>query len=139
MSPRAAAVSSFVLDAALVVAFAAFGRATHDGDVLGAGGSGLLQTSWPFLAALVAGWLAVRAWRHPAAPVRTGLGVWAVTLAGGMLLRAVSGQGTAVPFLVVAALTLLAALVGWRLLARVPGRRTRVSPGTATDRTRRSG
>jgi hypothetical protein len=34
-----------------------------------------------------------------------------------MLLRAVSGQGTAVPFIVVATLNLLALLVGWRLVA----------------------
>jgi hypothetical protein len=34
-----------------------------------------------------------------------------------MLLRATSGQGTAVPFVIVACVTLFAALVGWRLVA----------------------
>ena len=56
--------------------------------------------------------------------MRTGLGVWAVTVAGGMLLRAASGQGIAIAFIVVAAVTLLVALVGWRVIAAVV-RRTR--------------
>jgi hypothetical protein len=36
-----------------------------------------------------------------------------------MLLRAASGQGTALPFIVVATLTLLLALVGWRVVAAI--------------------
>ncbi len=112
--PRAAAsVLALVVDATLVVGFAATGRASHDSDVL----AGLWQTSWPFLSALAAGWLVARAWRRPIAPLRTGAIVWAVTLLGGMLLRLASGQGTAVPFIVVAALTLFALLVGWRAAA----------------------
>jgi len=106
---------ALLVDVVLVIAFAAVGRASHDSDVW----SGLWLTAWPFLAALGAGWLVTRAWRAPTAPVRTGLGVWAVTVAGGMLLRAVSGQGTAVPFIIVATLTLLAALVGWRVIVAV--------------------
>jgi len=120
----ASIVGSLVLDVALVVAFAATGRASHDSDVLG----GLWQTSWPFLAALAVGWIVTLAWRAPAAPVRTGLGVWAVTLVGGMVLRAVSGQGTAVPFIIVATLVLGGALVGWRLVA-LGVARTRRAPG----------
>lgn len=118
MTGRSAAgrvVPCFALDAALVVVFAAIGRASHDSDVFG----GLWQTAWPFLAALVAGWLVTLAWRAPTAPVRTGLGVWAVTVIGGMLLRAASGQGTAVAFIIVATLTLLLLLVGWRVIAAV--------------------
>lgn len=46
--------------------------------------------------------------------------VWVVTVAaGGMLLRAMSGQGTALPYVVVATLALLATLVGWPLVAAV--------------------
>jgi hypothetical protein len=41
-------------------------------------------------------WLADRAGLEGAAVARTGLPVWAVTVAGGMLLRVVSGQGIAV-------------------------------------------
>lgn len=106
------------LDVVLVVAFAAIGRASHDTSVW----SGLWTTAWPFLAGLALGWLLTRAWRAPAAPLRTGLGVWAVTVAGGMLLRAASDQGTAVPFIVVATLTLLVFLVGWRAIAALVAR-----------------
>ena len=113
-SGRAVALA-LAIDVVLVVAFAAVGRASHDSDVWG----GLWQTAWPFLAALAVGWLVTLAWRAPAAPVRTGLGVWAVTVGGGMLLRAATGQGTALPFIIVASVTLLVALVGWRVIAAV--------------------
>lgn len=106
---------AFGLDAVLVVVFAALGRASHDSAVF----AGLWGTAWPFLAGLVAGWLVTLGWRRPAAPVLTGLGVWIVTVVGGMLLRAASGQGTAVPFIIVAMLTLLVLLVGWRVAAVV--------------------
>lgn len=106
-------LGALAVDAALVVVFAATGRASHGGNVL----AGLWTTAWPFLAALVVGWLIAVAWRAPLAPVRTGLPVWAITVAGGMLLRAASGQGTAVAFIVVAALALVVLLVGWRLIA----------------------
>ena len=117
MSVHRAALGAFALDAFLVTVFAAIGRATHEGDPFGPGGTGLAHTAWPFLVALVAAWLIVVAWRRPAAPVRTGVPVWAITVAGGMLLRAVSGQGTAVAFIIVATVTLLAFLVGWRAIA----------------------
>ncbi len=115
-------VSAFAADAVAVIVFAAIGRASHDEGVLGPGGSGLLQTSWPFVVALVAGWLVTLGWRHPLAPLRTGLGVWAVTVVGGMLLRALSGQGTAPAFIVVAAVTLFVLLVGWRVVVTLVGR-----------------
>nr|WP_312854874.1 DUF3054 domain-containing protein [Agromyces agglutinans] len=114
-------VGAILLDAALVTAFAATGRATHGEDAL----AGLWQTAWPFLGGLVIGWLATRAWRAPAAPLRTGLGVWAATIVVGMLLRAVSGQGTALPFVIVATVVLFAALVGWRAIAALVARRRR--------------
>lgn len=119
-SPRAwRAAAALAADAVLVLAFAAAGRASHDSGVLGEGGLGLLTTAWPFATALVLGWLVSLAWRAPLSPLRTGVPVWVVTVAGGMLLRAVSGQGTALPFVVVATLTLLATLVGWRLVGAV--------------------
>ena len=116
--PRPAAgvvVGALAADVVLVVLFAAIGRASHAEDPLG----GLWITAWPFLAGLAAGWLVTRGWRNPTAPVRTGLGVWAVTVAGGMLLRAASGQGTAVAFIIVAAATLALFLVGWRVVVAV--------------------
>ena len=55
--------------------------------------------------------------------MRTGLGIWAATVIGGMLLRAASGQGTAPAFIIVATLTLLVLLVGWRVIAALVARR----------------
>lgn len=110
---RGVAVAALALDALLVLLFTAVGRASHADDVL----AGLAQTAWPFLLALGVGWLASRAWRAPASPVRTGLPLWAVTVVGGVALRAVSGQGAPVGFVVVTALVLLVLLVGWRLVA----------------------
>jgi hypothetical protein len=49
--------------------------------------------------------------------------VWAVTLVVGMLLRALSGQGVAAAFIVVAGITLLLFLVGWRGIAALLARR----------------
>jgi hypothetical protein len=103
------------LDAALVVVFAALGRASHAeaNPVLGA-----LSTAWPFLVGLGLGWALVR-WRsgHWPISVGNGIGVWLITLVGGMLLRAVTGQGTAPSFVLVAAAVLAAFLLGWRWLA----------------------
>lgn len=120
-APRAAV--AFIVDALLVVVFALSGRASH-AEALDA--AGVWQTAWPFLAGLAVGWSVARAWRAPAAPARTGIPVWLAALVGGMLLRALSGQGTAPAFVVVATLTLFALLVGWRVLAalvrRIRGR-----------------
>ncbi|MGN7186909.1 DUF3054 domain-containing protein [Microbacterium enclense] len=125
-SARRSPALALVLDAVLVVVFAAIGRATHDGDVLGPFGSGLATTAWPFVAALLVGWLVTRAWRRPTAVVRTGLPVWAITVALGMVLRALSDQGVAVAFIIVATLTLALLLLGWRGVARLAGRRRTV-------------
>lgn len=117
------ALPALALDAALVLVFAAIGRATHDGDVFGPGGLGLAETAWPFLAALAAGWMVSLAWRRPSAALRSGIPIWLVTVAGGMLLRAVSGQGTALAFVIVATVTLAVLLIGWRGVAALVRRR----------------
>lgn len=122
MTIRRAAFLALLLDVVLVVVFAAIGRATHDGGILGPGGSGLATTAWPFLAGLLLGWVVSLGWRRPAAPLRTGLPVWAVTLVAGMLLRTLSGQGVAVAFVIVAGITLLLFLVGWRAIAALVAR-----------------
>ncbi|QKJ18705.1 DUF3054 domain-containing protein [Microbacterium hominis] len=114
-----AIVGAAALDAALVTTFAAIGRASHGESAF----AGLGATAWPFLVGLAAGWVATLAWRAPARPVRTGIGVWLVTVGIGMLLRAASGQGIAAAFIVVATITLAVFLVGWRLIAALIGRR----------------
>ncbi|MEF3405590.1 DUF3054 domain-containing protein [Agromyces sp. CCNWLW203] len=124
-----AITTAAVLDAALVVVFVSIGRTSH---AEGLEFAGIAGTAWPFLAALAAGWLAARAWRHPLAVWPTGVVVWSVTVVGGMLLRAVSGQGTQFAFIVVATLTLAAFLLGWRFIASLVTRRSRVAAADAS-------
>jgi hypothetical protein len=112
-----------VLDVLSVVVFAAVGRATHDGDVLGQSGLGLAETSWPFVVALAVGWGVSLTLRRPLAPIRSGIPVWIVTVGAGMLLRAVSGQGTQFAFVIVATIVLGLFLVGWRVVATIISRR----------------
>jgi len=110
---------SLLADAALVLVFVLIGRASHDENpVLGA-----LVTLWPFFAGLLVGWIVSRGWRAPLAIVRTGIPVWASTVIVGMLLRAVSGQGVQVSFVVVTCIVLAFFLLGWRLVARLMLRR----------------
>lgn len=115
------AIRGLALDAALVLVFVLIGRRSHDeGSEL----AGLLSTLWPFLGALLAGWLLSRSWRSPDRVVPSGLVVWLSTVAGGMLLRVASGQGVQPSFVVVTALVLAVLLLGRRALtARLPRRR----------------
>jgi hypothetical protein len=103
-----------IIDVCCVVAFVAIGRASHHH---GESAGGLASTAWPFLAGLAVGLLVTRAWRHPAAIVPAGLGAWLGTVAVGMLLRVVAGQGTALAFIAVALCFLGLFLLGWRLAA----------------------
>lgn len=103
-----------VLDVVAVLAFVLAGRRTH---ASGVDAAGLVGTAWPFLVALCAGWVLARAWRSPAAVLRTGVPVWLVTVALGMLLRRVTGDGTAVAFVLVATAVLAVLLLGWRAVA----------------------
>ncbi|HEX3712556.1 MAG TPA: DUF3054 domain-containing protein [Trebonia sp.] len=111
-----------VLDIASVVIFVVIGRASH---VKGESLAGIASTSWPFLCGLAAGWALSRAWPGsaasgwPAAVRPAGVIVWACTVALGMVLRVVSGQGTAAAFVVVALVFLGLFLLGWRLAARL--------------------
>ncbi len=69
------------------------------------------------MVALALGWLVTGVWRAPLALVRTGLPLWAITVVLGMILRAASGQGIAIAFVIVAAITLAVFLLGWRAIA----------------------
>jgi hypothetical protein len=108
---------ALLLDLVLVLGFAAAGRATHaEGSAL----LGVLGTAWPFLVGAGIGWVLVRVLRG-AWPLELGPGitVWFATLVFGMVLRRLTGVGTAWPFVVVASLTLAVLLLGWRALAQV--------------------
>jgi hypothetical protein len=118
-------------DICCVLVFVIIGRASHTkGEAL----AGIASTAWPFLAGLGIGWLASRAWRRPGALVPAGIAAWLCTVAAGMVLRVVSGQGTAFAFILVAlaflGLFLLGWRVVWRLAMRLSGRRGQVpAPG----------
>jgi Protein of unknown function (DUF3054) len=118
---------SLLADAAAVVAFAALGRRNHDegGDPV----TGALTVAAPFLLALAVGWLVCQLWRRPT-DITWAVPMWLVTVALGMLLRrTLWDRGTALPFVIVATLTLGVLLLGWRVIvSRWPaaGR-----PGTA--------
>ena len=105
-----------ILDCCCVLVFVIIGRASH---VQGESPAAIASTAWPFLAGLAGGWLAGRAWRRPYPLWPAGVGAWLGTVAVGMLLRVVSGQGTAPAFIGVALGFLGLFLLGWRLLARL--------------------
>lgn len=109
------APTALAADVVCVLVFCAIGRRSH---AEGLTVAGVAQTAWPFLAGTALGWVLARAWRRPMALVPTGVVVWVATVVAGMLLRKVSGQGTAVSFIVVATLTTAALLLGWRAIAR---------------------
>ena len=123
-------VTAAVLDAVLILVFVLIGRRNHE-EALALGG--IAQTAWPFLVGATAGWLATRAWRSPFGLWPTGTVIWAATVGGGMLLRVASGQGVQLAFVIVAALTLAAMLLGWRLVALFVTRRSTRTNRVETD------
>jgi len=106
---------ALLVDAVLVLIFAAIGRASHQEDALG-----FLLTAWPFLVALVIGHaLAALVPMRPRRPWSLGWGViaWVVTVAAGVLLRVATGDTAETPFIIVASVVLGVFLLGWRLIA----------------------
>ena len=107
------------LDAVLVIVFAAIGRSSHEE---GLSVLGVVETAAPFLVGLALGWVLARALRlDPGA--RGGLVVWVATVAGGMVVRQLAGEGTAFSFIVVASIVLGVFLLASRLVARVASAR----------------
>lgn len=107
-------------DVAAIVIFVLVGRRSHtESETL----YGVLTTAWPFLVGGLAGWVIARGWRAPAAIRSTGVCVWVAAVAVGMVLRAVSRQGVAASFVVVAAIVLGILVVGWRGATRLAVRR----------------
>ena len=118
------AALGLLADVCCVLLFVVIGRANHHA---GETAAGVASTAWPFLAGLAAGEVATRGWRQPRALVPTGVGVWAGTVIGGQLLRVISGQGTALAFIIVSVLFLGLFLLGWRLAVRMFAQRSFVS------------
>jgi hypothetical protein len=101
-----------VMDLAAVLVFVGIGRSVH---AHGLSFAGLFSTAWPFVSGLGTGWLVVAHLRRDAAGGPAGLVVLISTVAVGMVLRVVSGQGTAPAFVGVALGFLGATMLGWRL------------------------
>lgn len=112
-----------LLDVVVVLVFAGIGRASHheSNPILDA-----LQTAWPFLVGAAAGWLLTRLFTGQL-PLRVRIGwpVWLCAVVIGMLLRQLTGRGTALPFIIVATVFLGIFLLGWRLVAELWSRRAR--------------
>jgi hypothetical protein len=100
------------VDILVVLVFVAIGRTVHSrGLSLG----GLVSTAWPFISGLAVGWLGL-VWRsRDTSSLLSGFVVLISTVAIGMALRVVSGQGTAVAFIFVAVAFLGAAMLGGRM------------------------
>lgn len=110
------------LDVVAVVAFVTIGRASHDhGETL----PGVLSTAWPFAVGAAAGWALTR--RADPVSVPTGALQCVTTVAVGMILRVVAGQGTAPGFVIVSLGFLGLFMVGGRWLLRTGARRLRPS------------
>jgi len=102
-----------VVDSAVVLVFVAIGRSTHHhGSTI----AGLASTTWPFAVGLALGWLIVGVQHRNGASLKSGVVIWLATVAVGMVLRVVSGQGTALAFIIVALGFLGILMLGLRLL-----------------------
>lgn len=117
------------LDTATIVLFVAIGKREHEQD---SAFNALIGTVAPFLIALVVAWLVLQVWKRPT-DWRTGIGVWAIVVTVGMLLRHfVFDDGTAASFVIVATSFLGFFLVGWRVvLSLIDRRRTDRVPAGA--------
>lgn len=110
------------LDVLAVLVFVTVGRASHlHGETV----PGIASTAWPFLLGAAAGWALTRR-TEPLAP-RTGVVQAVTTVAAGMVLRVVAGQGTAAAFVAVSLGFLGLWMVGGRWLARAVAHRVRPS------------
>lgn len=105
-------VLAALVDVVAVVLFVAIGRASHHhSDTVG----GFLSTLWPFAAGVGVGWVVSS--RRSLWRLRAGITVCGVTVAVGMALRVVAGQGTALAFVVVALTFLGAVMLFGRVMA----------------------
>jgi hypothetical protein len=108
-----------------VLVFAAVGRLSHaESDDL----VGLLATAAPFLVGVAAGWALPPVRRAPAT-LQAGVCVWLSALLLGLLIRTLFTRSLPLTFVLVAAVTLAALLIGWRVLALLVARRARSGSG----------
>jgi peptidoglycan/LPS O-acetylase OafA/YrhL len=106
----AARSSVALVDALVVLVFAAIGRRSHDE---GLAIVGIVEVAAPFLLGALVGALVARSWRDPLA-LRTGLAVWAGAVVVGLALRAVLYDRLPLSFAIVATVSLAVLVLGWR-------------------------
>jgi hypothetical protein len=106
---------AIAVDVICILIFAILGRSSHQEttDLLG-----VAHTAWPFLAGCLAGTVIGRTWRHPGS-LTSGVAVWLGTVAGGMVLRVLTGAGVQLSFILVASFVLALFLIGWRAIFRL--------------------
>lgn len=108
------ALPTLLVDVVVILVFAILGRSSHaEANTL----FGVLGTAWPFLVGAAVGHTIIQAvgfLRGDPAAWRAGVLVWASTVLVGLVLRVVSGDTAAWPFVVVASIVLAVLLVGWR-------------------------
>jgi hypothetical protein len=107
---------ALALDLVAVLLFVGIGRVAH---AHGLSVGGMASTAWPFVSGLAVGWLALTLGHRAPESLSSGALVCGGTVAVGMALRVVAGQGTAVAFVLVALCVLGASMCGWRLVARL--------------------
>ncbi len=110
----------WLIDLVCVLLFVGIGRSVH---THGLNIAGLSSTAWPFITGLALGWLTMSIRRLSGAAVSSGVLVSIVTVAVGMVLRVVAGQGTAFAFILVALGFLGGTMISWRLLMGLALRR----------------
>jgi peptidoglycan/LPS O-acetylase OafA/YrhL len=101
---------AIAVDVICILLFAIVGRSNHNESTTFLG---VADTAWPFLAGCALGILISRGWRRPEA-LPTGIGIWACTVLGGMVLRLLSGDTAQTAFVIVATISLALLLLGWR-------------------------
>lgn len=121
------AIAILLVDWLAILLFIFGGLDSHDRQqTLGT----LVIVAWPFLVARMVALPLVRGRAEALWPA--GIVAWLVTWALGIALRALVGDGTALPFVLVTAGMLGALLLGWRLLAAAV--RWQLRRGASLDR-----
>ena len=100
-----------LVDLVAVAVFVGIGRSVH---AHGSSVTGFFSTAWPFVTGLAVGWGALVICKRPSASIAGGISALISTVVFGMVLRVVSGQGTAFAFILVALGFLGAEMLGWR-------------------------
>jgi len=100
-------------DTFVIIVFVLIGHINHHH---GLAPRGIVSTLWPFALGLIGGVVIVRFRGRSGYMLSSGLAVALTTVAVGMLLRVLAGQGTAFAFIVVAIVFLGASMLGWRLV-----------------------